>query len=319
MKISEIQNEGKIGDIAKAGALALSTLLPNTGQASAPETSPIPVARNLSETITKTKEETALLKSAKHFGIKGDELAALMAQAYHETMGFKRLSEMGSEKYFKRYDTPRMRKRLGNTKPNDWKKFIGRGFFHTTGRYNYKKVQDTFGIPVLDNPELLETNLEYALKASIYFWVSRVRARVSDFSDSRQVTKAVNGGTHGLSERTKLFDIYKARLTNIYENINESIDERRPSHNISVSVNYDGYVSVNLNITNNNLPFKGIDSFSLYDRLSREEFKELRSKAKNITDNAEKQMVELSDAYMEMIKAILADTSSKLDKLEKDT
>jgi predicted chitinase len=315
MKISEIStNEGKLGDIAKAGAVALSTMLPSGGQASAPETSPIPVTRSFSETITETKEEQLLLKIAKNFGIKGDELAALMAQAYHETMGFTRLSEMGNENYFKRYNTPRMAKRLGNTEPDDYKKFIGRGYFHTTGRYNYQKVQDTFGIPVVDNPELLETNIEYALKASLYFWASRVRARVSDFSDTRAVTRAVNGGTYGLSQRTKLFDIYKNRLTQI----NESTRFEGDDHDVSVSFSYGG-PNISLNLLSNKLS-------KYYEELSYSDIRKIWDNEdddfekvimKGIHENAEKQIVELTNAYVNMVKAIITDTSNKVQQEKK--
>lgn len=146
-----------------------------------------------------------LIKAAVDSGIEGDELASLLAQAAHETMGFKRLSEVGDKKYFRKYDprhNPRLAKILGNTKPGDGEKFKGRSYLQITGRWMYTRIGKALGLPLDERPELLD-DPEIGAKASIWYWNNRVKSKVTDFTDTHAVTRPINAGLSGIDDRLR--------------------------------------------------------------------------------------------------------------------
>lgn len=78
--------------------------------------------KELAKTVTGNPHEVILKKTAEKAGIKGQELAAFLSQAAHETMDFKHMKEIGGSLDFKKYDirfAPKKAKALGNTKPGD--------------------------------------------------------------------------------------------------------------------------------------------------------------------------------------------------------
>ncbi len=96
------------------------------------------------------------------------EYAHFLAQACHESDGFKTLQEYASgQAYEGRMD-------LGNSKPGDGVRFKGRGIFQTTGRANYlllgikKGRRDLF----IHHPEYLE-QAEYAVWSACEYWASK--------------------------------------------------------------------------------------------------------------------------------------------------
>ena len=54
---------------------------------------------------------------------------------------------------------------------------------------------------------------EVAKKASVAWWKRNVQSSNPDYTNTRAVTRIVNGGTSGLSEREDLFDRYGERVT----------------------------------------------------------------------------------------------------------
>lgn len=84
-----------------------------------------------------------------------------LATAYHETRHtMQPIKEDGGDAYFFRmYDKaglrPQVAARLGNTQPGDGVKFCGRGYPQVTGRTNYARVAEEFGIRCLEFPNLL--------------------------------------------------------------------------------------------------------------------------------------------------------------------
>ena len=146
--------------------------------------------------------------------IKGTELAQFMAQCAHETANFSTLVEFGSPEHFKKYDpqfNPKKAQELGNTKPGDGERYKGRGFLQLTGRDNYKRAGEALKMPLEAQPELLE-NPKYAAWASVWFWFKQVRDRVKNFGNTKQATKPINPGLHGLKDREKKFANYQAAL-----------------------------------------------------------------------------------------------------------
>lgn len=162
--------------------------------------------------LVQASPEEILKSTAMKAGIKGAELAQLMAQAAHETLNFTRLVERGSKKYFRKYDpkhNPRLAKILGNTEAGDGEKFKGRGFLQITGRYNYWRAGKALGYNFVETPELLE-DAHIAAKAAVWYWQHRVQPKVADFTDVKQATKPINAGLKGLADRKEKFKQYHA-------------------------------------------------------------------------------------------------------------
>ena len=143
-------------------------------------------------------------------GIKNpDQRAQVIAQTAHESGKYKYTEELGKPAYFEKYEG---RKDLGNTQPGDGPKFKGRGFLQTTGRINYQQFKDAFGVDVISDPEKL-AEPENAAKSAM-FWFHKNAKKVEklsggDWSNTKGVTKAVNGGYNGLAEREHYFEMFR--------------------------------------------------------------------------------------------------------------
>lgn len=99
--------------------------------------------------------------------------------------------------------------RMGNTEPGDGWKYRGRGLIQITGRSNYELVQELTGLPVVDEPDLL---LEPgpALLSALAWWGESVPD--AENMSVEQVTRRVNGGTNGLRDRQRLFELASQAL-----------------------------------------------------------------------------------------------------------
>lgn len=173
---------------------------PATGAAPA-STTPTPISSNPSE------GEKAVRAAASKYGITdATEINALLAQTGHESGNFRQLTELGSKSYFERYEG---RADLGNTQPGDGYKYRGRGYIQLTGRANYEQFAKFSGLDVINNPDLVATP-SVGAEAALWFWKTRVKPNVKDFSDVKSVTRIVNGGLNGLADREQRF----ASLTN---------------------------------------------------------------------------------------------------------
>ena len=156
--------------------------------------------------------ERVLVAAAQQAGLSGNELKQFLAQCAHETGNFSYLEEIGSDRYFmKKYDkkfNPRKAKELGNIRPGDGVKYKGRGFIQLTGRYNYKKAGQALGLPLEQQPELVERP-DIAAKVSLWFWSQRVQPKVVDFHDVPQSTKPINPALKGLASRQQHYNQYQ--------------------------------------------------------------------------------------------------------------
>lgn len=132
-------------------------------------------------------------------------LAHFLAQASHETGGFKWMEEIwGPTDAQRRYEG---RADLGNTQPGDGFAFKGRGIFQLTGRANYNRYSDLLGLDLIDEPRIAALPGVSVLIACQY-WRDRNINRHADGDNIEAVTRAINGGLNGIDDR-------RARLARI--------------------------------------------------------------------------------------------------------
>jgi putative chitinase len=167
-------------------------------------------------------------------------LAHFLAQCGHESGGFKAVSENlnysadGLTKTFGKYFPANAlalayaRKpeqianrvygnRLGNgdEKSGDGYRFRGRGAIQLTGKANYQAFADYLKRPeIMDNPDLVAEELSF--ESALYFFNKNNLWRIADKGVSdiiiTELTRRINGGINGLSDRIKLTNKYNSYL-----------------------------------------------------------------------------------------------------------
>jgi predicted chitinase len=156
-----------------------------------------------------------LAKQAIAAGIKDVELVQLIAQTAHETGNFKDMVEQGSRSYFNRYEpqfSPQTAKNLGNTQPGDGWRYRGRGHIQLTGRWNYRAAGRALGLPLEQNPDLVNRP-DIGAKVTLWFWQTRVQKAVKDFNDVQATTRPINPKLNGLQDRQAKFQHYMKAAT----------------------------------------------------------------------------------------------------------
>jgi len=100
--------------------------------------------------------------------------------------------------------------RLGNgdEASGDGYRYRGRGLIQLTGKDNYAAFTQAHNARTpLDpqdfvaRPDLLMSELNYAIESAFYYWDARTVNALADLDDLEQVTRAVNGGLNGLEDR----------------------------------------------------------------------------------------------------------------------
>lgn len=154
-----------------------------------------------------------------------DDVAYFFAQCATETQGFTRLEEnllYTSTKRLRQVWPSRFKSdaaaapyvrnpkalanlvyggRLGNRPGTDdgWD-YRGSGCKQTTGRFNFEVVQKETDIPCVRDPALLRM-FPGALSSACVYWRVHNLSRFVKTGDVRGLTKAIQGGTGGLSDR----------------------------------------------------------------------------------------------------------------------
>ncbi|NBT11805.1 MAG: hypothetical protein EBT24_12665 [Betaproteobacteria bacterium] len=150
-----------------------------------------------------------LTKEATSKGIKDKELAAFLAQCSHESGGFRYLSEVwGPSLAQRRYEG---RKDLGNTEKGDGYKYRGRGYIQLTGRANYRRAGRALGLPLENRPDLVSTP-DIAARVAVWYWQSDVAPNITNWDDTKAITKIVNGGYTGYQDRLARYAAFKQDL-----------------------------------------------------------------------------------------------------------
>lgn len=139
--------------------------------------------------------------------------AMFLAQVGHESGGLKWLREIwGPTDAQKRYEPPgSLAARLGNTKPGDGRRFMGRGPIQITGRFNYAKFGPLLGLDLVAKPELLEDAM-HGIRAACAFWNDHKLTPLAEAGEIVTVTKQINGGTNGLADRQARWEKAKIAL-----------------------------------------------------------------------------------------------------------
>lgn len=107
--------------------------------------------------------------------------------------------------------------RMGNgpESSGDGFKYRGRGYIQLTGKVNYQAFDRVVEDDIISHPNLVAT--KYPLLSAAWFWNSRNLNAIADTGGSdavvTRVTRVVNGGTNGLSDRIKKFNTYYSALT----------------------------------------------------------------------------------------------------------
>jgi putative chitinase len=168
--------------------------------------------------------------AAARYKLNKNRAAHFFAQTAHETGGFKAFSEnlnYGAKglrgvfgKYFptdalaKAYERQPQKianrvyaNRMGNgdEASGDGWRYRGRGALQLTGKSNYQLFSDYIDRPdVMTNPDLVATEL--CFESALWFFDNNKLWKICDqgVNDAAVValTKRVNGGTHGLDDRT---------------------------------------------------------------------------------------------------------------------
>lgn len=131
--------------------------------------------------------------------------AAFLAQIAHESGSLRYVREIASGEAYEG------RKDLGNTEPGDGKRFKGRGLIQITGRYNYWLVGTALGYDFINKPEDLELPGPACYSAA-WFWHNTGLNRLADIDAFEKITRKINGGTNGMADRLKNWQIAKAVL-----------------------------------------------------------------------------------------------------------
>jgi putative chitinase len=170
-----------------------------------------------------------------------ERIAGFVSQCAHESMDFNAMSENLNyreetlNKVFPRYFGPGKRNaaeyarnpekianyvymdefrssKLGNTQPGDGWRFRGRGLKQLTGRDNYTRFAKDYDMTAEEAAVWVETK-EGALASALWFWNTNNLNPIADTGSVPALTKKINGGNIGLSDRQARYDKAMAILT----------------------------------------------------------------------------------------------------------
>ncbi len=146
--------------------------------------------------------------------------AAFLAQVGHESGGLQWMHEIwGPTEAQERYEPPSaLATKLGNTKPGDGKRFMGRGPIQCTGRANYRSLGVHLGLDLENKPELLDDPMN-ACRVAAAFFATRGCNILADVGAFKTITQRINGGFNGLEDREARWEKAKLAL-----NVKEETD-----------------------------------------------------------------------------------------------
>lgn len=179
-----------------------------------------------------------LSATAQHYEIDTtpERLAAFLAQLIHESGGFNFVAENLNYsaqalrrvfgKYFPSDSAAQMYERKpqkiankvysnrmgnGTEESGDGWKYRGRGLIQITGKNNYSAFANALGISLEECVSYLETP-EGACSSAGWFWDTNKLNSYADKNDFIGLTKRINGGTNGLTDRQHHYSLALSML-----------------------------------------------------------------------------------------------------------
>lgn len=137
-----------------------------------------------------------------------DRMAAFLPQIGHESGGLVYVREIwGPTAAQLGYEG---RTDLGNLRPGDGRKYLGRGLIQLTGHANAIAARDGMrqyipNVPDFEqSPELLELP-RWAAYSAGWFWAEHGCNELADEGDFERITRHINGGLNGYPQRLALW------------------------------------------------------------------------------------------------------------------
>lgn len=96
----------------------------------------------------------------------------------------------------------------GNEKTGDGWKYSGKGIIQITGKYNYQKFADYKKIKLESVSDYLSTPFG-AIESACWFWDANNLNDLADKEDVVKISKIINGGKIGLTERLEKYKTIK--------------------------------------------------------------------------------------------------------------
>ena len=121
-------------------------------------------------------------------------IAHFLGQTCEESAGYRTTEEFASGREYEG------RQDLGNTQKGDGARYKGRGLLQLTGRANYADYGKALGVDLVNNPTLA-AQPALSLKIACEYWKRHDINADCDRDDAQAVTRKVNGGLNGLSDR----------------------------------------------------------------------------------------------------------------------
>lgn len=135
--------------------------------------------------------------------------AAFLAQLAHESLRLSLTRELwGPTEAQKGYEG---QGDLGNFRPGDGERFMGRGLIQITGRKNYTDVAGALCLDCVNHPELLEQPA-HAAESAAWWWKTHGLNALADADRFSDITRRINGGLNGDAEREALWKQAKEAL-----------------------------------------------------------------------------------------------------------
>lgn len=135
------------------------------------------------------------------FGItEKEDIRHFLAQCAHESGGLRWLKELATG------DDYEWRSDLGNNQAGDGRRYKGGGVIQLTGRANYQDFAVFMGDPkIMDGVDYVAE--KYPVSSAGFWWKNNDMSRfIANGATVEQVTKRVNGGYNGLSDRIYYYE-----------------------------------------------------------------------------------------------------------------
>jgi predicted chitinase len=140
-----------------------------------------------------------------------ERVAHWFSQIGHESGGLKFMRELSDGQYLEG------RTDLGNVHQGDGPRYRGAGPIQVTGRSNFRQVSEwAHARNLVPTPDYFEQNPDelasdtFAMLGACWYWTVARGSQINDAADRgeggiEQITRLVNGGTHGLDDRIQRY------------------------------------------------------------------------------------------------------------------